>query len=81
MHDGMHMGAVAEFGIERFLKKLPNTSLELTAGWQTAFAKSDNRFPNGWNGNPALAEIRFGGHYYYEFRKPKPKSTMPGLGR
>lgn len=79
LHNGMHMGAVAEIGVERFLKRLPNTSLELTAGWQMAFAQSDNRYPSGWNGNPMLAELRFGGHYYYDFRKPKPKSTKPGL--
>lgn len=80
LHEGMHMGAVAELGVERFLKRLPNTSLELTAAYQTAFAKSDNRWRQGWNGNPAVVELRFGGHYYYEFRKPKPKSTKPGLG-
>jgi hypothetical protein len=81
LHRGMHMGAVAELGFERFLKRLPNTSLEVTAGAQAAFAKSDNRWTSGWNGNPMLAELRVGAHYYYDFRKPKPKSTKPGLGR
>ncbi len=81
LHDGMHMGAVGELGVEHFLKRLPNTSLELTASWQAAFAKSNGRWQTGWNGNPMLAELRFGGHYYYDFRKPKPKSTKPGLGR
>jgi hypothetical protein len=80
LHRGMHMGAVAEIGYERFLKRLPNTSLEFTVGCQTAFAKSDNRWASGWNGNPAVVDARFGAHYYYEFRKPKPKSTKPGLG-
>jgi len=76
LHSGMHMGGTAEFGVERFLKKLPNTSLELTAAWQAAFAKSDARFPSGWNGNPMLAELRFGGNYYYEFRRAK-TSPLP----
>lgn len=80
LHNGMHMGAVAELGVERFLKRLPNTSLELSVGYQTAFAKSDNRWRQGWNGNPAAVDVRIGGHYYYDFRKPKPKSTKPGLG-
>src|SRR5262245_41396013 len=71
LHSGMHLGGSAEFGVERFLKKLPNTSLEVTAAWQAAFAKSDARFPSGWNGNPMLAELRLGGNYYYEFRRPK----------
>jgi len=80
LHSGVHMGANAEFGSEYFLKQLPNTSIEWTVAWQAAFAKSDNRFPSGWNGNPMLAEVRLGAHYYYEFRKPKPKRTLPGLG-
>lgn len=81
LHQGLHLGATAEIGYERFLRRLPNTSIEVTAAWQAAFARSDNRFPSGWNGNPMLAELRAGAHYYYEFRKPKPKSTKPGLGR
>ncbi len=81
LHTGLHMGATAEIGVERFLKRLPNTSIELTGAWQAAFAKSDVRFPSGWNGNPMLAELRLGAHYYYEFRKPKPKSTRPGLNK
>jgi len=80
LHRGVHLGANAEFGSEYFLKRLPNTSIEWTVAWQAAFAKSDNRFPSGWNGNPMLAEVRLGAHYYYEFRKPKPKRTLPGLG-
>ena len=50
------------------------------AGYQTAFARSDNRWRQGWNGNPAVVDLRVGAHYYYDFRKPKPKSTKPGLG-
>ena len=79
LHSGVHLGATAELGVERFLKRLPNTSIEVTAAWQAAFAKSDNRFISGWNGNPMLAELRVGAHYYYDFRRPKPKSTKPGL--
>lgn len=78
-HDDMHLGATAELGVERFLQKLPNTSLELTAGWKIAYARDDTKFPSGWNGNPQMVDLRFGAHYYYDFRKPKPKSTRPGL--
>ncbi len=81
LHQGLHMGATAEVGYERFLKALPNTSIEATVAGQAAFAKSDNRWRAGWNGNPTLVEVRLGAHYYYEFRKPKPRSTKPGLGR
>ena len=80
LHSGSHMGANAELGMERFMKKLPNTSIELTAAWHMAFARDDVRFVSGWNGSPAVVEFRVGAHYYYDFRKPKPKSTKPGLG-
>ena len=79
LHSGGHMGASAEFGYEKFMHKLPNTSIELTAAWHMAFAKSDVRWASGWNDNPMAVEIRAGAHYYYDFRKPKPKSTKPGL--
>jgi hypothetical protein len=78
-HSGGHLGASAEFGYEKFMKKLPNTSIELTAAYHVAFAKSDVRWPSGWNDNPMAIEFRAGAHYYYDFRKPKPKSNKPGL--
>ena len=81
LHKGLHLGATGEFGYEKFMKKLPNTSIEATAAWQIAYARSDERFPSGWNANPQLAEIRLGVHYYYDFRKPKPTSNKPGLGK
>lgn len=71
LHSGTHLGATAELGVERFMKRLPNTSLELTAAWQMAFAKDDTKFPSGWNGNPMLVGIRAGGNYYYDFRRGK----------
>ena len=79
LHSGTHLGGTAEYGYEKFMKKLPNTSIEVTAAWHIAFAKSDVRWPSGWNGNPMLLELRAGAHYYYNFRKPKPKPTKPGL--
>ncbi len=71
LHQGTYVGATVEYGIERFMRSLPNTSLEWTVAYQTAFAKSDNRFPSGFNGSPGAIEIRFGGHYYYDMRVPK----------
>ncbi len=76
LHSDAHLGASAELGVERFLKKLPNTSLEVTAAWQTAFARNNTKFPSGWNGSPMLAELRLGGNYYYDFRRGK---TAPKL--
>jgi len=79
LHSGGHMGGSAEFGWEKFMKKLPNTSIELTAAWHIAFAKSDVRWQAGWNDNPQALEARIGAHYYYDFRKAKPKSNKPGI--
>jgi len=81
LHKGLHLGATAELGYEKFMKKLPNTSIEGTVAWQAAYARDDVKFTSGWNGNPMLAEVRLGVHYYYDFRKPKPTSTKPGLGK
>ena len=71
LHSALHLGASAEFGLERFLKRLPNTSLELTLAGHAAFAKNDTKWVAGWNGQPMLAEIRLGGNYYYDFRRGK----------
>jgi hypothetical protein len=79
LHSTTHLGTTAEFGYERFMHKLPNTSIELTLATSRVFAKDDTKFPSGWNGVPQLVEIRLGAHYYYDFRKAKPKSTKPGL--
>lgn len=70
LHQGTYLGATAEFGVERFLKGLANTSLEWTAAYQGAFAKSDD-FASGFNGSVHAAEFRFGAHYYYDFKRPK----------
>jgi hypothetical protein len=70
-HQGTYFGAAAEVGAERFLKSLPNTSLEYVFGWHTAFAKRDDQFPSGYNSSVSAIELRFGAHYYFEMRKPK----------
>jgi hypothetical protein len=71
-HKGTYLGAQAEIGYERFLKKLPNTSLEATATWMMVFSADKDAFPQGWNDSPALVGLRIGGNYYYDFRRPKP---------
>lgn len=69
-HQGTYLGATAEIGVERFLKSLENTSLEWTVAYQAAFAKNDE-FPSGYDGSVGAVEVRFGAHYYFEFKKPK----------
>lgn len=78
LHSTTHLGATAELGVERFLKKLPNTSIEVTAAWQTAFSKDDTKWVSGWNDAPMFAELRLGGNYYYDFRRAKAPATVRG---
>lgn len=73
-HQGTYLGATAELGVERFLKTLDNTSLEWTFAYQTVFS-SDDEFPMGYDGSVAAIELRFGAHYYFDFRKPKAPGT------
>jgi len=70
-HQGTYLGATAEVGVERFLKVLDNTSVEWTVAWQGAFAQDASAFPSGYDGNVSAVELRFGGHYYFDFKKPK----------
>ena len=77
LHSHAHLSAMAEFGVERFLKKLPSTSIEVTAAAHAAFAKDDTKFPSGWDANPMVMELRVGAHYYYDFRRGKPAPKLP----
>lgn len=74
-HQGTYLGATAEFGVERFLKTLNNTSLEWTLAYQTAFSKDADAFPSGYKGTVSAIELRFGALYYFDFKRPK----EPGL--
>jgi hypothetical protein len=80
LHNMRHLGFTAEYGREWFLQKLPNTSIELTTAYTQIWARDNVKFISGWNGTPRLLELRLGAHYYYDFRRAKPKSTKPGLG-
>lgn len=78
LHQGTYAGAAAEWGVERFMKMLPNTSLEWTIAYHTAFAKRDAQFPSGWNGMASALETRVGAHYYYDFKKSKSSGSGRG---
>ena len=77
LHQGAYLGATAEWGIERFGKSLPNTSIEWTLAYHTVFAKRDEQFPSGFNGMVSAFETRLGAHYYYDFKKPKKSGADP----
>lgn len=77
IHQGTYLGATVEAGFERFLRSQPNVSLEWTAAYQTAFARNDKLFPSGFSSEPGAVEIRFGGHYYFDFKAPKKPGGIP----
>jgi hypothetical protein len=80
-HQGTYLGGSAELGFERFLKALPNTSVEATLAAQAAFAKRDEQFPSGYNGSVMAAELRLGMLYYFDFKKPKAPDMKPAASR
>ena len=77
LHQGQYLGAMVEVGAEHFFKELNNTSLEYTLGYQDVFAKRDDQFPSGFNGNVSFVEFRVGAHYYFDFKSKKP-DAKPG---
>ena len=79
LHRGLYPGATAQAGIERFLKGLPNTSIELAVDAHYVFAERPDQFPSGWNSKLLNAGIRIGGNYYFVPNPPKkPDAGVPG---
>lgn len=76
-HQGTYLGYTAEYGVERFLRTLSNTSLEWTLAYHAAFATRDDQFPKGFNSNPGAVELRFGANYYFDFKPEKKPTTLP----
>ena len=77
LHQGQYLGLTAEYGVERFMKSLPNTSLEWTVALHGVSAKRNDQFPNGFNDMPQLFEFRFGSHYYFDFKSEKKSGATP----
>jgi hypothetical protein len=80
-HRGTYLGAAAEIGGERFFKNLTTTSLALTVGFNTAFAKDDAKFPNGFSDAPGVFDLRIGANYYFDLGGAGKKSgAAPAAG-
>ena len=79
LHRGVYPGATAQFGVEKFLKSLPSTSLELAVDVHYVLAERDEQFPSGWNSKLTDVGVRFGGTYYFVPNQPRKKDTSaPG---
>src|SRR5262245_49374043 len=77
LHRGVYWGFTGEFGVERFLKSLPNTSIEASLAQHYAFAERDEQFPSGWNSAVGALALRVGGNYYFEPRLKKEPEKLP----
>ncbi|MBI1795576.1 MAG: hypothetical protein HYR74_00835 [Candidatus Eisenbacteria bacterium] len=70
-HQGLYPGISGEIGIERFLKSLPSTSLELSTVTHWVFARDDAAFPTGYNSFIGATEFRIGGNFYFDTSRLK----------
>jgi hypothetical protein len=79
LHRGLYTGFTVEAGVERFLRALPNTSVEVSAANHSVLATRDDQFPAGWNSTVGAFALRAGVNYYFDLNRPKPARGLPGL--
>jgi hypothetical protein len=76
-HRGLYTGFTAEIGAERFLKALPNTSIEVSAAHHYILAARDEQFPTGWNSTLGVVALRIGTNYYFDLMRTKKEPELP----
>src|SRR2546428_11728107 len=62
-HRGLYAGASGQLGVERFLKVLPSTSIEVSAGGDPALTRPDEQVPSGFDSQLLALYGRVGGNY------------------
>ncbi|TMQ70279.1 MAG: hypothetical protein E6K80_09000 [Candidatus Eisenbacteria bacterium] len=77
LHRGPYWGTTAELGVERFLKTLPNTSIEVSMAHHYVLATRDEQFPTGWNSPIGVIALRAGTNYYFDLNRPKKTTDLP----
>jgi hypothetical protein len=80
LHRGLYPGASAELGVERFMKVLPSTSVEVAVVSHLVFAQRDEQFINGFNSNVGAVEARVGANYYFDLQRQLKRETDLPLG-
>ena len=79
LHRGVYPGLTVQVGVERFLKDLPSTSIEVSLDGHRVWAERDDQFPSGWNNTLTAIGLRVGGNYYFGLdRSQKPNAGQPG---
>lgn len=81
LHRGPYLGSTEEMGVERFLKALPNTSVEFSVAHHYVIATRDDQFQTGWNSPVGVMAFRVGTNYYFDLNRPKktPDLPLPGV--
>lgn len=77
LHRGLYFGLSGQVGAERFLDALPNTSIEMNAAANWAFAQDDDRFITGFNSFVANFEIKLGVNYYWDLAGESRLTDLP----
>jgi hypothetical protein len=77
LHRGIYTGFTVEVGAERFLKSLPNTSIEVALAHHSIQATRDEQFPTGWNSSVGVIALRAGTNYYFDLNRPKKQTDLP----
>lgn len=79
LHRGLYPGVTGELGAERFLKSLPNVSLEGALAGHLAMSTRDEQFPSGFNSHVMVVALKFGANYYFlpGDRKKPAETTRP----
>ena len=77
LHRTFHLGVTGEVGVERFLKTLSHTSVEVALTTHYIFASNDELFPAGFNSAVAPLCLRVGANYYFDAAILKKKQSAP----
>jgi hypothetical protein len=79
LHRALHPGLTAQAGVERFLRALPNISVEGTVASHQVFATDDERYPSGFNSSLGAVEVRLGANYHFSLDRPKKAPENPAI--
>lgn len=78
-HSGIYPGASFQIGAERFMKSLPNTSVEFVTDGNLVLSQDDKKFVSGLNSNVFAMGLRIGVNYYFPVLKRSKSAELPGL--
>ena len=77
LHRGQYPGYSAEIGVERWLRGIPEVSLEFAIANHVAMSQRPAQFVSGFNSNVMATEFRVGGNYYFTPGPRKAKAAAP----